>query len=292
MDTYTEQALLQNINSILKDKRRTSVFVAHRLRTIYDSDQILVLKDGQVALVTGASSGLGERFAETLAAHGARVAVAARRTDRLAALVARIHDAGGTATAIKLDVADAHDIPAAIDRAAADLGAPVQILVNNAGIGVTRPSVSLGLEDIDAMLNVNLRAPYLLAREVARRLIDAGLPGRIVKLSSIGAFVHEDRVPSAFYSITKTAMARMAEVLAVEWARHHINVNAIAPGFFRSEMSGPLIEARGEEIAARLPRGRFGEPRQLDSTLLYLVSPESEFVTGTCIKVDDGQMSR
>lgn len=256
------------------------------------SDTLATRLGGQVALVTGASSGLGERFALTLAANGARVAVAARRADRLAALVARIRDQGQFATAIELDVNDAEAIPAAVDLAAAELGAPVQILVNNAGLGVTRASVELEIENIDAMLGINVRAPYLLAREVARRLIEAGLPGRIVNISSIGAFVYDGSVPAALYSITKTATARMAEVLAVEWARHHINVNAIAPGFFHSEMSAPLIAAHGEEIVARMPRGRYGEPHQLDSTLLYLVSPESEFVTGTCIKVDDGQMSR
>lgn len=248
--------------------------------------------EGQVALVTGASSGLGERFAQVLAHAGAKVAVAARRGDRLAALVERIESAGGTAAAIELDVSDAASIPSAVDEAAGKLGAPVQILVNNAGIAIARKSINLDLADIDRMLAVNVRAPYLLAREVSRRLIEAELPGRIVNISSIGAFVHEGHVPSAFYSMTKTAVARMAEVLAVEWAAHNINVNAIAPGFFRSEMSEPLIAARGEALVERMPRRRYGEPSQLDSALLYLVSPHSEFVTGTCIKVDDGQMSR
>lgn len=246
----------------------------------------------QIAMVTGASSGLGARFAYTLAMNGARVIAVARRVDLLNRLVGVIQEAGGEAVAMPLDVADADAIPNAAEKAGRAFDQPVQILVNNAGIGVTRESIDIELDDIDQMLSVNVRAPYLLSREMARRLITAGLPGRIVNISSIGAFVHEGRVPSAFYSVTKSAIARMSEVLAVEWAQHHINVNAIAPGFFRSEMSGPLIEQKGDKIAAGLPRGRFGEADQLDSTLLYLVSPQSEFVTGTCIKVDDGQMSR
>ncbi|HEX7872286.1 MAG TPA: SDR family NAD(P)-dependent oxidoreductase [Sphingobium sp.] len=253
-------------------------------------DQTAMLA-GQTALVTGASSGLGRRFATTLAAAGAQVAVAARRTDKLAELVEEIRAAGGSAVAVPLDMADADQIPAAVDAAERAFG-QVSILVNNAGIADTTPAIVQELAEIDRMLAVNLRGPFLLAREVARRLIADEKPGRIVNIASIAAYNYDGKIPSAFYATTKAGIVRMTEALAVEWAKKFINVNAIAPGFFRSEMSGALIEEKGEWLAARQTRGRFGEPHQLDSALLFLVSPASEFVTGTCIRVEDGQMPR
>lgn len=246
---------------------------------------------GQAALVTGASSGLGDRFARTLAAAGARVVVAARRRERLDDLVAGIRASGGIAHAIALDVADPARIPAAVAEAEAALG-PISILVNNAGTATALPAIENGLEEIDTMLAVNVRAPFLLAIEVAKRLIARGAPGRIVNISSIGAFNFDGRIPCAFYVTTKSAVVRMTEALAVEWAPHHINVNAIAPGLFRSEMSAPMLERGEQKVVQRLTRGRIGEPDGLDSTLLYLVAPSSEYVTGTCIRVDDGQMPR
>jgi NAD(P)-dependent dehydrogenase (short-subunit alcohol dehydrogenase family) len=129
-----------------------------------------------------------------------------------------------------------------------------------------------------------------LACEVARRLIAAGTPGRIVNISSMGAF-HYAGNGAALYSITKAAVNRMTEALAVEWVRYGINVNGIAPGAFRSEMMDGMIERIGD-FTEHLPRKRLGDPAQLDSTLLYLVAPSSEFVTGTIVKVDDGQETR
>lgn len=255
---------------------------------LLDQSQML---QGQTAFVTGASSGLGRRFALTLAAAGAKVAVAARRADRLDELVAEIHAAGGSAIAVPLDMAEAAQIPAAVDAAEQALG-PVSILINNAGIADTAPAVVQEIDAIDRMLAVNLRGPFVLAREVAKRLIAAGKPGRIVNIASIAAYNYDGKVPAAFYAVTKAGVVRMTEALAVEWARQHINVNAIAPGLFRSEMSGAIIAEKGEWLAGRQTRGRFGEPHQLDSSLLYLVSPVSDFVTGTCLRVEDGQMPR
>lgn len=246
---------------------------------------------GQVAFVTGASSGLGRRFARVLADAGAAVALAARRTDRLDALAAEIEAAGGRAVVVPLDVADAAAIPVAIEGTQARLGT-VSILINAAGIAPAAPAVRQACEDIDATLAVNVRAPFLLAREVARRLIEAGQPGRIVNISSIGAFAHTGILPTSFYSVSKAAVARMSEVLAVEWSKHHINVNTIAPGFFRSEMSESVSPKYVQALLDAMPRKRIGEPNQLDTTLLYLVSPLSEAVTGTTIKVDDGQSFR
>jgi len=246
---------------------------------------------GQVAIVTGAASGLGDRFARTLAAAGARVAVLARRADRLDTLVGDIAAAGGEALAVPLDLADAETIPAAVARVVAALG-PVDILINNAGLADVTPLVEQDVAAIDHMYAVNVRAPLLLARDVARRMIAEGRAGRIVNIASMAAYHYDGRSPCIMYAMTKAAVVRMTETMAIEWAAHRINVNAIAPGFFRSEMSAPVLAGREERIAAKMPRGRVCEPHHLDSTLLYLVSPASEAVTGTCIRVEDAQMPR
>jgi NAD(P)-dependent dehydrogenase (short-subunit alcohol dehydrogenase family) len=244
---------------------------------------------GQVALVTGASSGLGRRFALTLAAAGAGVVAAARRVERLEELASEIAAAGGTCAPVAADVTEADDLVAAVDAAEEALGT-VTILVNNAGIPDAKRAHKMPLELIDAVLDTNLRAPYVLACEVARRLIAAEVPGRIVNISSMGAFDYGGG-GAALYSITKAAVNRLTEVLAVEWARYGINVNAIAPGAFHSEMMDGMIGRVGD-FSHAFPRQRMGDPSQLDSTLLYLVDPASEMVTGTVIKVDDGQHSR
>ena len=244
---------------------------------------------GKVALVTGATSGLGRRFAVTLAAAGASVAAAGRRVDRLDEVVAEIQGRGGAAVAVPLDMTDAARIPAAVEEAEAAFGM-VDILVNNAGIPDAARAHKMSVELVDRVISTNLRGPYLLACEVARRLIDAGKPGRIVNVSSMGAFQY-DGMGAALYSITKAAVNRMTEALAVEWARYNINVNGIAPGGFNSEMMDGMV-ARIGDFTPGLARKRMGEPAQLDSSLLYLVAPSSEFVTGTVLKVDDGQGPR
>ena len=244
---------------------------------------------GQVALVTGASSGLGARFARVLAACGAKVAVAARRTDRLEALVKEIRDQGGEAVALALDVTDGQRCIDVVAEAEAALGT-VTILVNNAGVPDAQRAHKMSVEAIDQVIDINFRAPWLLANEVARRLMAAEKPGRIVNIASVAAFDYSGN-GAALYSTTKAAVVRMTETLAVEWARYHINVNAIAPGAFRSEMLEGMLERMGD-ISQHFPRKRIGEPPQLDSTLLFLVSPASDAVTGTFIKVDDGQGGR
>jgi len=244
---------------------------------------------GQVALVTGASSGLGRRFAVLLAANGARVVATGRRLERLDDVAAEITDAGGTCVPLQLDVTKADELAAVVAAAEAHLG-PVQILVNNAGIPDAQYATKMPLELIDQVLDTNLRAPYVLSCEVARRLIELELPGRFVNISSVGGF-HYSGGGAALYSITKAGVNRLTETLAVEWSRFDINVNAIAPGLFASEMSDGMIERMGD-LTRHFPRKRIGQPENLDSTLLYLVSPASEMVTGTIIKVDDGQGGR
>lgn len=241
---------------------------------------------GRIALVTGATSGLGWRFARVLAAAGATVVPAGRREERLAELAAIIEADGGVVHPVRLDMTSADDIVAAVDHAESAAGT-VDILVNNAGIPDAQRAHKMSVELVDRVLDTNLRGPYLLSCEVARRLIAADQPGRMVNISSIGAFRYEGQ-GAALYSITKSAIARMTETLAVEWARNHINVNCIAPGAFHSEMMDGMIERVGD-FTDHLPRKRIGVPAQLDSTLLYLCSPASDAVTGAVIKVADGQ---
>ena len=247
--------------------------------------------DGRVALVTGASAGLGWQFARVLAKHGASVVLAARRSAELDSLAAEIEGAGGRALAYPLDVADASAIPGAFD-AAERMFSTVDILVNNAAVVDADYATRLSLETIDLVLAVDFRAPFLLATEAARRLMAADKPGRIVNMSSVGAFHYTSTSAAPLYCSVKAGIIRMTEALAIEWARYGINVNAIAPGMFESEMTGGFIERVGDKVREGFPRGRFGDPSFLDSTLLYLVDPASHFVTGTCITVDDAQTGR
>ena len=243
---------------------------------------------GRVAFVTGASSGLGWRFAQVLASAGAKVAVAARRIDRLNELVESIKSAGGEAFAVEIDLRDADAITCAVEKAEAALGT-ITILVNNAGIPDAKPAVKMQLSLIDDVIDINFRAPFLVSCEVARRMIEANLPGNIVNLSSVAAYSYSAKAASTLYAASKSGVLRMTETLAMEWAHYNINVNAIAPGLFMSEMSAGMIERIGDAAYANTPRKRIGDAPQLDSTLLYLVSPASEFVTGVCIRVDDAQ---
>lgn len=255
----------------------------------YPMPNVSIDLKGRTAIVTGASSGLGLRFAKVLASCGARVALAARRVDKLNAVVADINEACGKAQAFALDVADAAQLQAIVPTVEGALG-PVTILVNNAGIPDAQRATKMPLALIDQVLDVNLRAPFILSCEVARRLMELKMPGRIVNIASIGAYNYGGQ-GAALYSITKAGVVRLTEALAVEWSRFNINVNGIAPGAFASEMMDGMLQRMGD-ITRGFPRQRLGNPAQLDSTLLYLVSPASEAVTGTILKVDDGQGTR
>ena len=244
---------------------------------------------GRIALVTGTTSGLGRRFAEVIAASGAKVVVTGRRIDRLEALAKEIQDKGGVAEPIQLDMQSNDSIMNCVKKAEASLGT-IDILVNNAGIPDAQRAHKMSLDLIDSVFDTNLRGPYVLSCEIARRLIAAEKPGRMVNISSVGGFSYSGN-GAALYSITKSAIVRMTECLAVEWARYNINVNAIAPGAFASEMMDGMLERMGD-ISQHFPRKRICDPAQMDSTLLYFLSPASEAVTGTYIKIDDGQGGR
>lgn len=244
---------------------------------------------GRVALVTGTTSGLGRRFAQVLAQCGAKVVLTGRRVERLEEVKAEIEGLGGTAIALPLDMTDADAIKKVVADAEAEFGT-VDILVNNAGVPDAQRAHKMEVDLIDRVIDTNLRGPYILAAEVAKRLIAEKKPGRIINIASVAAYRYDGH-GAALYSITKRAIARMSEALAVEWARYHINVNGIAPGAFMTEMLEGMLERMGD-FSERFPRKRICTAEQMDSTLLFLLSPSSECVTGTVITVDDGQGAR
>ena len=255
----------------------------------YADPQFSTDLSGRTALVTGTTSGLGKRFAILLAKCGAKVALTGRRTERLEELAKEIEGFGGVCAPITLDMTDTDSILNVVAETEKRLGTP-DILVNNAGIPDAQRAHKMSVDLIDQVIDTNLRGPYVLSCEVARRLIDKEMPGRMVNIASVAAYRYDGN-GAALYSITKAAIARMTLALAVEWSRFHINVNGIAPGAFSSEMMDGMLERMGD-LSQHFPRGRICQPEQMDSTMLYLVSPSSECVTGTVIMVDDGQGGR
>ncbi|MBQ76247.1 MAG: short-chain dehydrogenase [Gammaproteobacteria bacterium] len=258
--------------------------------TDYPNPNFSIDLTDQVAFVTGTTSGLGIRFAKVLAKCGAKVILSGRRVEILESLAEEIRADGGTCEPIRIDMTDRESIRSA-HKQAEDVFGTVNILINNAGIPDAQWAVKMSDELIDNVFDTNLVGPWVLSLEVAKRLIEQKLPGRMINISSVGAYNYGPQAASSLYSTTKRGIVRMTEAFAVEWARYNINVNCIAPGAFRSEMMDGMLERIGD-ISQAFPRKRICDPAQMDSTLLFLVSPSSECVTGTVIKVDDGQGPR
>ncbi len=244
---------------------------------------------GEVALITGASSGLGERFAQVLAANGAKVVLAARRVDRLEALVSKIREHGGEAIAVELDVADQAAIAPAFDAAEAAFGT-VTILVNNAGIDGSSAPLDMTPEQWRKVMAVNVDGVWFCAQEAARRLVAAGKPGTIINIASVLSF-RAARTLSA-YATSKGAVRQMTHNLALELARHNIRVNAIAPGYILTEINRDLFASpAGEKLIRRIPQRRIADASELDGTLLLLASSRaSGYMTGSTVVVDGGHM--
>lgn len=246
---------------------------------------------GKVALVTGATSGLGRRFAHVLAEAGAAVALAGRRAERLEAEVGAIEAKGAKAFAVPLDVADPAAIGPAMDAVQAALG-PLSILVNNAGVNIEAAALEMSAEDWDAVYAVNVRAPFLCSREAARRMIDSGVgargDGRIVNIASITAFKVFPGLPA--YCSSKAAVVQLTRSLARDWARRGISVNAICPGYVSTELNAEFLAGEhGQRMTAGFPRRRLMQEADLDAALLLLCGPAASAITGTAITVDDGQ---
>lgn len=243
---------------------------------------------GKVALVTGASSGLGDHFARTLAAAGASVVVTARRADRLAALVAQIAKDGGKATAIPMDVNDRASVEGAIAQAGKSVGAP-DIVVNNAGIALAKPSLELTEEDWRGVLNTNLDGAWRVAQESAKAMVAAGKGGSIINIASVLGL----RVATSLlaYAAAKAALIQATKALALEWARYRIRVNAIAPGYVETEMTREFFQTEaGQALIKRVPQRRIGRPGHLDGALLLLASEAGEYMTGSIVVVDGGHL--
>src|SRR5579863_544946 len=243
---------------------------------------------GKVALVTGASSGLGVRFAEVLAENGAAVALVARRADRLAALKSRIEASGKRAVAIEADVCDRAAMRRAFEAAEQAFGT-VTILVNNAGVVQSGRAIELAEEDWRRVLATNLDAVFFWAQAAARRMLATGKGGAIVNVASVLGITPDNGVVS--YAAAKAGVIQITKALAIELAFKGIRVNAIAPGWIVTEMNRDyLASERGAAMKKKIPMGRFGETRDLDGPLLLLASDAGSFITGTTIVADGGQV--
>ena len=241
----------------------------------------------RTALVTGASSGLGERFCQTLAANGYTVVAAARRADRIENLCAEINAAGGKAYPLVMDPAKVETFAAMIDKAE-EMAGPIGCLINNAGTPNDTYATEITPEEFDRVIGVNLRGPYFLSTEFARRWMARKCGGRIV---NIGSLSDKRALPKhTVYGTTKAAIARMSQHMAREWINADINVNTLAPGYIRTEMTAPFFDSpKGRSLIATFPRRRVGEPSDLDQAILYLCDPEQRFLTGQTLHLDDGQ---
>ena len=244
---------------------------------------------GEVALVTGASSGLGWRFAQVLAAHGAKVVLAARRTERLEELKSDIEAAGGEAAVVELDVAKHGQIAQAFDAAEQAFG-PVTILFNNAGMAIQKPVLDMDHEDWRKVLDINLDGVWATAHECARRMAAAGTGGSIINTASILG-LRTAKTLSA-YAVSKAAVIQLTKALALELARYKIRVNAIAPGYVLTEINKEFFENNPQEAEAMIrtiPQRRIADPSELDGVVLLLASKASGFMTGEVLTIDGGQ---
>lgn len=246
---------------------------------------------GQVAVITGASGGLGAHFAHVLARAGASVALTARRLDLVESHAGAIAGEGRQAMALKLDVADAASIGPAFDEVETALG-PISILVNNAGVGGEGLALDLSIEDWDRTFDVNVRGVFFAAQQAAKRMIASGVAergdARIVNIASIAS--HTVLPGLSAYCASKASVAMLTRSLAREWARRGIAVNAICPGYIETDINAGWFQTEGGQKQMKgFPRRRLMEAGDLDASLLMLSGPSARAITGAVITIDDGQ---
>jgi NAD(P)-dependent dehydrogenase (short-subunit alcohol dehydrogenase family) len=250
---------------------------------------------GRVALVTGASSGLGAQFAKVLSAAGAGVVLAARRIERLKTLRAEIEANDGDAHVVGMDVTDIDSIRAAVAHAETEMGT-IDILVNNSGVGSTQKLTDVMPEDYDFVMNTNTRGAFFVAQEVAKRMIarsKGAAPGtftggRIVNIASMAGLGVMAGI--GVYCMSKAAVVHMTRSMALEWGKFGINVNALCPGYIDTEINHHVWATdAGKQMVQAMPRKRVGKPQDLDAALMMLCANESHFVNGAIISADDGQ---
>jgi NAD(P)-dependent dehydrogenase (short-subunit alcohol dehydrogenase family) len=244
--------------------------------------------EGRVAVVTGASAGLGVSLAEGLAAAGARLVLAARREERLTELALRLSQAGSECLAVRCDVSDEHSVDELVARSLARFGR-VDVLVNNAGITEVQPAEEEPLRAFDGVLDVNLRGVFLCSQRFGRGMLERG-QGAIVNVASVLGLVGSGQVPQAGYAASKGGVVNLTRELAAQWARRGVRVNALAPGWFASEMTAEMFQSdRSHQwMRSRTPMGRPGREGELVGALLFLASDASSFVTGHTLAVDGG----
>ena len=249
---------------------------------------------GRVALVTGASSGLGTQFALTLARAGAAVVLAGRRVERLKALSAQIESEGGDAHVVSLDVTDRTSIKAAIAHAETEVGT-LDILINNSGVSTTQKLVDVTEDDYDFVFDTNTKGAFFVAQEVGKRMLaraKGSAPGtftggRIVNIASMAGLKVLGQI--GVYAMSKAAVIHMTRAMALEWGRYGINVNAMCPGYIDTEINHMHWQTEaGKKLISMLPRKRVGKPQDLDAVLMMLCAKESHFVNGAIISADDG----
>jgi NAD(P)-dependent dehydrogenase (short-subunit alcohol dehydrogenase family) len=249
---------------------------------------------GRVALITGASSGLGAQFARTLAAAGAAVVLASRRVDRLKELRAQIDGEGGDAHVMELDVTDVASIQSAVAHTETEVGS-IDILVNNSGVSTTQRLQDVTEEDFDFIFDTNVRGAFFVAQEVGKRMLaraKGSAPGhftggRIVNIASMAGLKVLPQIGA--YAMSKAAVVQMTKAMALEWGRFGINVNAICPGYIDTEINHHHWQTEsGQKLIQMLPRKRVGQPKDLDAVLMMLCSDESHFINGAVIAADDG----
>lgn len=244
---------------------------------------------GHRALVTGASGGLGLHFAKVLCRAGAEVILAARRVEKLQAEAEALRAEGGKAHCVAMDVTDAGSVREALDDAERLAGGPVSILVNNAGLSGESFFLKLEEEEWDTVVDTNLKGAYLVAREVARRLVKAERGGSIINIASILGL----RVAGALtpYCASKAGLIHMSKAMALELARNRIRVNAIAPGYVETDINRDFFASEtGQKLVARIPQRRLGQMSELDWPLLLLASDAGSYMTGSVIEVDGGHL--
>jgi len=242
----------------------------------------------KIALVTGASGGLGRHFAGVLADAGAIVAVAARRMDKITETVADIEAAGGKALGIEMDVTDESSITQAFEAVAEEAGT-VTVLVNNAGVAVGKAALDLSEEDWDTVLDTNLKGAWMVAQEAAKRMAAAETPGVIVNIASVlGLGVSKGVLP---YAVSKAALVQMTKVLALELAAKNIRVNALAPGYIETDLNREYLASdQGKKQIKGIPFRRAGKMDELSGALLLLASDASSYMTGSIVAIDGGHL--